>query len=178
MILETKRLIIRSIQRTDEKAFIDMASDGSLWEIFGDCSKCHEWMGEFIGEAIQLEAEDDPYHEYLAFAIEDKGSHMVVGSVGSSYYEDFQEVGVTYFIGAEYRGNGYAAEALQCLVDYLFARYHLKKLVATAGVNNIASCKTLEKTGFSVIETKLYQDLYDECENMSNLYELVREPQQ
>lgn len=174
MILETKRLIIRSIQPTDEKAFIDMASDGSLWEIFGDCSECHKWMEEFISEAIKLEAEDNPYHEYLAYAIEDKNSHVVVGSVGSSYYEDFQEVGVTYFIGAKYRGNGYAAEALQCFVEYLFAGYHFKKLVATASVNNTASCKTLEKAGFSVIETKMYQDLYDECENMSNIYGRVR----
>lgn len=177
MILATKRLIIRSIQPTDESAFIDMASDGSLTEIYGDCSECHKWMGEFISEAIRLEAEDDPFHEYLAFAIEDKGSHIVVGSVGSSYYEDFKEVGVTYFIGAEYRGNGYAAEALQCFVKYLFARYHLKKLVATANVDNIASCKTLEKAGFLVIETKPYQDLYDVCENMSNIYELVRGPE-
>lgn len=151
-----------------------MASDGNLWEIFGDCSECHQWMGEFISDAIRLEAEDNPYHEYLAFTIEDKSCHQVIGSVGSSYYEDFEEVGVTYFIGTKYRRNGYAAEALRCFVDYLFARYQLKKLVATASVNNIASCKTLEKAGFSVIETKLYQDLYDACENMSHIYELVR----
>lgn len=174
MRLETKRLIIRSLQPTDENALIDMAADGSLWEIFGDCSECQKWMGEFIRDAIRLEAEDDPYHEYLAFSIEDKNSHMMVGSVGSSYYEDFKEVGVTYFIGAEYRGNGYAAEALQCLVEYLFARFHLNRLVATANINNTASCKTLEKVGFSLMETKMYQDLYDECENMSNIYELVR----
>ena len=130
-------------------------------------------MKEFISEAIRLEAEDDPYHEYLAFVIEDKTSHLVVGSVGSSYYEDFMEVGVTYFIGADHRGNGYAAEALQCFTEYLFSRYHLKKLVATARVNNIASCKTLEKAGFSVIETRMYQDLYDDGKNMSNIYELA-----
>lgn len=174
MFLETKRLIIRSLHTSDEKAFIEMASDGSLTEIFGDCSECHKWMGEFISEAINLETEDNPYNQYLAFAIEDKISHMVIGSVGSSYYEDLTEVGVTYFIGANYRGNGYAAEALQCLVDYLFARYDLKKLVATARVENIASCRTLERTGFSVVETKLYQDLYDESEEMSNIYELAR----
>lgn len=174
MFLETKRLIIRSLHTSDEKAFIEMASDGSLTEIFGDCSECHKWMGEFISEAINLETEDNPYNQYMAFAIEDKTSHMVIGSVGSSYYEDLTEVGVTYFIGANYRGNGYAAEALQCLVDYLFARYNLKKLVATARVENIASCRTLERTGFSVVETKLYQDLYDESEEMSNIYELAR----
>lgn len=174
MLLETKRLIIRSIQPTDENIFIEMASDGSLWEIFGNCSECHKWMGEFINDAIRLEAEDDPYQEYLAFVVEDKSSHTVVGSVGSSYYEDFKEVGVTYFIGAGHRGNGYAGEALQCFVEYLFERYHLKKLVATASVNNIASCKTLENAGFLLTETKMYQDLYDERENMSNIYELVK----
>lgn len=173
MLLETNRLIIRSLQPSDEKAFTGMASDGSLTEIYGDCSECDKWMGEFISDAIKLESEDNPYHEYLAFAIVDKSNNLVVGSVGSSYYEDFAEVGVTYFVGANYRGHGFAAEALQCFVDYLFERYHLKKLVATAFVDNIASCKTLERAGFSIVETKMYQDLYDTSENMSNIYELV-----
>lgn len=174
MLLETKRLIIRSLHPSDEKAFIEMASDASLTEIYGDCSECHKWMSKFISSAIKLESEDNPYNEYLAFAIEDKTSHMVIGSVGSSFYEDLMEVGVTYFIGSSYRGNGYAAEALQCLTDYMFARYNLKKLVATARVENVASCKTLERTGFSVVETKMYQDLYDESETMSNIYKMVR----
>lgn len=63
-------------------------------------------QGEFISHAIELETGDNPYNEYMAFAIEDKITHRIVGSVGSSYYEDFMEVGVTYFIGADYRGNG------------------------------------------------------------------------
>lgn len=173
MFLETKRLIIRSLHISDEKAFIEMASDGSLTEIYGDCSECHKWMGEFISDAIKLEKEDNPFHEYLAFAIEDKTSHQVIGSVGSSYYEDFMEVGVTYFIGANHRGNGYAAEALQCFTDYMFAGYNLKKLIATARTQNTASCKTLERAGFSLVETKMYQDLYDESEERSNIYELA-----
>lgn len=174
MLLETKRLLIRSILSSDEQAFIEMASDGSLTEIYGDCSECHKWMGEFISEAIKLEAKDNPYNNYLAFAIENKKSHRVIGSVGSSYYEDFEEVGVTYFIGASYRGNGYAAEALQSFVDYMFARYDLKRLIATAGVENIASCRILERTGFFLMETRMYQDIYDECEETSNIYELIR----
>ena len=65
MLLETQRLMIRSIRPSDEKAFIEMASDGSLTEIYGDCSECHKWMGEFIKEAMKLEMEDDPYHAYV-----------------------------------------------------------------------------------------------------------------
>lgn len=175
MFLETERLIIRSLRMSDERAFIEMASDGSLTEIYGDCRECHKWMGDFIRDAVKLEAEDTPNNEWMAFAIEHKASHLVIGSVGSSYYEDLKEVGVTYFVGAGYRGNGYAAEALHCLADHMFAKYNLKKLVATARVKNTASCKTLEKAGFSVVETKPYQDIYDEEEEMSNIYELVKD---
>ncbi len=130
-------------------------------------------MSDFISDAIKFEAEDNLYREYLAFAIEDKKSHLVVGSVGSSYYEDFMEVGVTYFIGAAYRGNGFAAEALQCLTEYLFAKYSLKKLIAVVSIDNIASSKTLEKAGFSFVETRMYQDLHEESESISKFYELV-----
>ena len=170
MYLATDRLIIKSIQPSDEAIFIEMASDGSLTEIFGDCNECHKWMGEFISDAIRLEQENNPFHEYMAFVIKNKESHEVLGSVGSSFYEDFDEVGVTYFIGAKYRGHGYAAEALCALVEYLYANYEIEKLVATASVHNIASCRTLEKAGFVVTETKMYQDMYDECEGMSNIY--------
>ena len=130
-------------------------------------------MSDFISDAIKFEAEDNLYREYLAIAIEDKKSHLVVGSVGSSYYEDFMEVGVTYFIGAAYRGNGFAAEALQCLTAYLFAKYSLKKLIAVVSIDNIASSKTLEKAGFSFVETRMYQDLHEESESISKFYELV-----
>lgn len=175
MFLETERLIVRSLQISDEKVFIEMASDGSLTEIYGDCSECQKWMGKFINDAIELEKKDNPFHEYLAFAIEDKMRHQVIGSVGSSYYEDFGEVGVTYFIGANYRGEGYAAEALQCFTDYMFARYDLKKLIATAKTQNAASCRTLEKAGFTLVETRMYQDLYDKNGELSNIYELAKD---
>ncbi len=38
MHIETERVIIRSIDLSDEKAFVEMASDGSLYEIFGVCN--------------------------------------------------------------------------------------------------------------------------------------------
>lgn len=164
MYLETDRLIIRSIQPSDEAIFVEMASDGSLTEIFGDCSECHKWMGEFISDAIKMEQENNPFHGYMAFVIENKENREVLGSVGSSYYDDFSKVGVTYFIGAKHRGHGYAAEALIALVDYLYANYEIDKLVAAASIHNIASYRTLEKAGFVVTETKMYQDMYDECE--------------
>jgi len=174
MRIETKRLTIRSLALTDELSFIEMASDGSLMEIFGDCSECHKWMGNWIQESIQLEKENDPNHEYLAFAIEEKSGGQTIGSIGTTYYEDMQRIGITYFIGANFRGHGYMAEAVQAFAEYFFQHYEADSLFATAGVRNKASCKTLEKAGFVVFDTRQYQDLFDEKEGLSNFYELKR----
>lgn len=173
MYLETQRLLLRSIQLSDEKPFIEMASDGSLTEIFGNCSECDKWMMDFIKEAMRLDLENNPGKEYLAYAIEEKNSRTTVGSVGTSFYEDFQKIGVTYFIGARFRGKGYAAEALRALVEHFLADSRVSLLMATARTDNAASCKTLEKAGFRLTGTRLYQDLYDEQETLSHFYEIT-----
>ena len=52
MIIETERIIIRSIQRGDEKAYAEMAKDGSLAEIGFD-ENFSDWAENWINEAVQ-----------------------------------------------------------------------------------------------------------------------------
>ena len=105
MYLETNRLIIRSIELEDEKAFTEIAADGSLAEdIFGGyqgeySNQIHAW----VTEAILLDREDDPKKDYISYTIIEKMRNIVIGSVGCSYYEDSKQVGIVYFIGAKYR---------------------------------------------------------------------------
>ena len=100
MEIITDRLLIRELKPEDEEAFIGMASDGSLTDIFGDCRNCRQWMGGWIREARALCEAGDPFRDYLAYALETREDHVVIGSVGSTYYEDAGQVGVTDFIGA------------------------------------------------------------------------------
>ncbi len=174
MRIETKRLIIRSLTLADEQAFIEMASDGSLTEIYGDCSECHKWMKKWIQESIQLETENNPNHAYLAFVIDEKSSGHAIGSVGTSYYEDMQKVGISYFLGTNSRSHGYMAEAVQAFAKYFFQQYDADVLIATPAVSNKASCKTLEKAGFVLVDTKIYQDMFDDKAELRNFYELTR----
>ena len=64
MKMETERLVIRSIQKGDEKALADMAKDGSLSELGFD-ENCSRWIGEWINEAIDLSMKDDPRVDYI-----------------------------------------------------------------------------------------------------------------
>lgn len=171
MFLETARLIIRDVNPEDEVPFVEMASDGSLNDIGFD-RDCKEWMGSWIEEAKMLADADNPADEYLAYTIVLKEKEMVIGSIGCSYYDEFQETGITYFIGAKYRGHGYAAEAAKAYIDYFFRHYDISKLIATVREENISSWKVIEKAGFALVDRKLYQDINDEKEDMYRFYEL------
>lgn len=171
MFIETERLIIRSIEPEDEQAYINMASDGSLQDIFGDCSGCREWMGSWIREAQVLDREDNPAGEYLAYAVTEKSQGTLLGSVGCSYYEDLEQVGITFFIGSAFRGQGYAAEAAAAYVQYFFTHYDIHKLIATVRDDNTASWKTIEKAGFDLSDTRMYRDINDEKEELYRFYE-------
>lgn len=172
MFIETERLIIRSIEPTDEQAYIDMASDGSLQDIFGDCSDCRKWMGTWIQEARALDRQNNPAGEYLAYTVTDKQRGTPLGSVGCSYYKDLKQVGIVYFIGSAFRGQGYAAEAAKAYAQYFLTHYDIHRLIATVRESNAASWKTVEKAGFVLLDTKMYRDINDEQEKLYRFYEL------
>lgn len=98
----------------------------------------------------------------------------VIGSVGCSYYEDFRETGITYFIGAQYRNNGYAVEAVKVYIDYYFNHYNAKRMIATVRDENLPSWKVIEKVGFILREKRMYKDLNDHEEKLYRFYEKAK----
>lgn len=172
MFIETQRLTIRDLQSGDEVLFVEMAADDSLKEIGFD-KDCSSWMAGWMAEAKELAAGNDPGKDYLAYTITLKHEKIVIGSVGCSYYEDLKEVGITYFIGAQYRNNGYAVEAVKAYTKYFFDHYKIQRMIATVRAENISSRKVVEKAGFVLTEKRMYKDLNDEKEEMYHFYEII-----
>lgn len=171
MLLETRRLLIRDLRRSDGAYFAQMAGDGSLLDIGFD-PNAGDWMGNWIEEALALSSADDPRREYLAYTVALKDNGVVIGSVGCSWYEDLCEVGITYFIGAQFRGAGYAAEAVSAYVPYFFRHYEEDRLIATVREENPASWKVLEKAGFVLKEKRMYQDINDHKPQLYRFYRI------
>lgn len=169
MHIETERTIIRSIQPGDEKAYAEMAADGSLSEIGFDES-FSEWAGEWINDAIELTEKDDPRTDYIPCTILLKDTGEVIGNVGCTYFEDTNRIGICYFVGSDHRRKGYISEAVKAYVRYFYEHYHEDEIIAVIKDYNIASWKTAEKTGFKLIETKMYQDIGDEKEELYRFY--------
>lgn len=173
MRIETRRLTIRDLKTDDEIPFVEMAADGSLNDIGFD-KDCSGWMTKWIAEAKGLAIRDNPNMDYLAYAVMLTNENIVVGSIGCSYYEDLQEIGVTYFIGAQYRNNGYAVEAVKAYTKYFFNHYNVQKMIATVRSENVSSWKVVEKAGFLLTEKRMYKDLNDEKEELYHFYEMTK----
>ena len=173
MKIETERLIIRSIERGDEKVFAEMAKDGSLHDIGFD-EKCAEWIADWIEEAISLSEKDDPRADYIADVICVKEDGRVIGSVGTSYYEDLDKVGIVYFVGTEFRQKGYVSEAVIAYLDYYFAHYDENAIQANIRDANVASWRTAEKAGFVLEDKHMYKDIDDSEELLYRFYSAKR----
>ena len=173
MLIETQRLIIRDLETEDGTSFAEMAADGSL----NDCGfdkDCSRWMTEWVAEAKELAIRDNPYIDWLAYTITLKNENIIVGSIGCSYYEDLQEIGITYFIGSQYRNNGYASESIKTYIEYFFNHYDVQKVIATVRDENVSSWKAVEKAGFRLTEKRMYKDLNDDKEELYHFYEITR----
>lgn len=84
MRIETDRLIIRSVERGDEMVYADMAKDGSLLDVGFDIN-CAEWIGDWIGQALQMDEADNLQNDYIAYTIRLRSNGMIIGAVGCSY---------------------------------------------------------------------------------------------
>ena len=170
MKIGSERLIIRSVEKGDEAVFAKMAGDGSLSEVGFD-ENCSEWIDDWINEALELTERDDPRVDYIPCTIVLKENSEVIGSVGCTYYEDTKNIGICYFVGAEYRRKGYTTEAVKAYVDFFFNHYNENDIIATILASNVPSVKTAENSGFRLLETKMYKDIYDEEEQLYHFYE-------
>ena len=169
MKIETERLITRSIQHGDEKVLADMASDGSFSELGFD-TDCKQWIDEWIGEAVSLAEKDNPRIDYICSIVCLKDNGTVIGTVGNTYYEDTQKIGICYGIRSEYRQLGYASEAVKAYLDFFFKHYGEEEIIATISADNISSCKTAENAGFKLLEKRMYKDIYDTEERLYCFY--------
>jgi [ribosomal protein S5]-alanine N-acetyltransferase len=106
-----------------------------------------------------------PYGDY---AIELKATGSVIGSVGivqsiipwgvldgkpreEHHHRVSPEFGLFWAILPEYQRQGYATEAGRAIIDYLFNEWNVKQVVATTEFENIASQKSMEKLGMTLL---------------------------
>ena len=142
--LKTPRLLLRRHVAEDT---------GLLNQNFGTDAAMYRYSGwnpyatpEQAWETVQrfIDSYADPH--FYGWAIERE--RRMIGTIGAyDYDQDKSQIEVGFSIERASWGKGYAAEALQAVLEYLTVQEGIARVTAWCASDNIASKRTLEKAG-------------------------------
>lgn len=144
--MTTERLIIRAFQEADLEAFAAYHNDAAWmqYQTF-KCLTIDQYREELLTKR------DLTRGVQLAFA--SKESNQLIGDLYVLYDDPAYIIG--YSISPEYQRQGYTAEAVKGLCDYLKAQ-GANLIKAETDSRNTASIALLEKLGFQFYDTFFY----------------------
>jgi ribosomal-protein-alanine N-acetyltransferase len=94
----------------------------------------------------------------ISCAIERRSDCSLMGAIGLTIDRDNSLAEIGYWIGAPYRGEGYATEAARELVRFAFDTLKLNRVIARHFGSNDASGRVMQKIGMK-LEGTLRQQL-------------------
>jgi RimJ/RimL family protein N-acetyltransferase len=147
MIFETERLKLRPFQKSDLDSFVAYRSDPEVARYQGwDAPYPVEKAVAFIEEMIQSSPGTDG--NWYQFAVELKKTGAMIGDCAfHTLPQDNRQAEIGFSFARSHQGQGYATEAVQRLLEYLFADLGLHRVQAICDVENIASARLLERVG-------------------------------
>jgi RimJ/RimL family protein N-acetyltransferase len=141
--LLTGRLLMRAPEMTDAPAIQQLVS---AYEIARSTLHIpHPYPEDGAVEWLKrIEAGGDGAH---LFALIRRSDSAYIGTMGLHIYEPHQRAEVGYWVGVPYWNQGYATEALTCLLEFGFETIGLQRIFAQYYTDNPASRYVMEKSG-------------------------------
>jgi RimJ/RimL family protein N-acetyltransferase len=148
--LETERLLIRPFRDADFPAFLSMLDMPEVpgWGMQKPRARAFfEWH-------VENARKMDVAGGIVCLGAFEKESGVLVGAAGAGRHDDLGETEVFYSVLPEYRRRGYATEACRAVTTWALARFSLPFIIGTAGVDNIASRRVLERCGYRLVDER------------------------
>ena len=143
--LETERLVLRRYKESDIDAMYEIITDKRLAKYIKFPNLTKEEELECIKVWIK-EADESKYEKWV---IEKKDTKEVVGNIDvNTIIKKHNYCNVGYTIRYDYWGNGYAAEALTIVSDYLLKERNYYLVECSCNELNKQSSKVMLKAGF------------------------------
>lgn len=146
MRLETSRLCICHLQETDWQEMKNIFTDfnNSRYAVYDMPLPTEDEEAKSLTKRF---AESN-----LFFAVFLKGSRDMLGYVCFHKEGDIYDLG--YCFHSAYHSKGYAYESTKALIEYFVAEYGAAGFTAGTAIDNIPSCRLLEKLGFVCVSTE------------------------
>lgn len=144
--LINERIYLRAAEPEDLEMMYEMENDPSMWDISNFTVPYSRYVLRQYIENSQCDIFAD---KQLRLMIVDRAEHTLLGTIDITDFAALHrrgEVGIA--IRKEYRGRGYAADALQLLCEYAFEFLSLAQLYAHVAVDNEACLQLFLSAGF------------------------------
>jgi len=146
MPLVLSRCTLRPFLPEDAPSLAHHANDVTVWQNLRDLFPNPYTLEHAVGFIRHALSQSPMCHR--AIVIEGEA----VGSIGLKLGSDVERVSaeVGYWLGSPYRGRGVMTEAIRAFTDEAFETLELTRIFALPFAHNLASCRALEKAGFSL----------------------------
>ena len=158
--IETDRLILRRFELSDAQAMFDnWASDDKVtkfvtWPTHSDVSVTERVLGDWVPQYTK----GDCYRWAIVLK---KNGPQPIGSIDVVRMDESGEVPeIGYCMGSRWWHQGIMTEALGAVIDFLFDRVGVERIIARHDVNNPHSGDVMRKCGmkFQEIREKSHQN--------------------
>lgn len=142
-VIETDRLILRPLVSSDIMALMEWMPDKSIYTYWGKGPGKSEKNPE-----LMFEKEEKPTKSFH-LGIDEKVSDKVIGDIWVYLIENDRMAQIAIRLSKSAQGKGYGTEGLSAMTRFCFENTELKRLWTQVDIRNIASCRMLEKCGFT-----------------------------
>ena len=144
-MIQGRKCFLRALEPSDVTLLYNWENDVNVWK-YGSTTRP---VSQSEIEALVFQADLDIYQtrQMRLMICHDNDT---VGCIDLFDFDPFNMRGaVGILISEDYRDKGYASDALDAFVNYLFSVLHLHQVYATTLDNNIASIRLFSSCGFS-----------------------------
>ena len=141
--IRTERLTIRKMCSDDVPALKEWMADKGIYTYWGKGPGKTDKQPELLFE--KAEKPSKSFH----LGIELNETRKIIGELWVYLIENDRMAKIAVRFGKAYHGNGYATEAVKATVRFCFEHTELQRIWTDVDVRNEASCKVLEKCGFT-----------------------------
>jgi len=150
--LNGKHINLRALEPTDLEFLFQTENDESFWEV----SNTQKPFSKYLLQQYLENAQQDIYEaKQLRLMVVENNSNTSVGMIDVFDFEPkHKRAGIGILISPKFEGKGYASEALQLLINYVFTHLDLHQVYANITDDNHKSISLFEKQGFKKIGNK------------------------
>ena len=146
MIIQTQRLIVRPIELKDRIEVYKYRSNPEISQHLSFVPESLEDVGHFIAKNPK---EFNLPETWFQLVIVLKETNGVIGDIGVHFFgKENKQVELGYTLSNLYQNKGFASEAIENVIDFLFTNLNKHRIVLSIDPENTASIRLATRLGF------------------------------